>query len=81
MDKRKQLKPKDKYNLTEKDNFKMLEYYEKGYTLKEIAEAYDICISTASKKVNEAKEIKRKREISKGKRYEESDTDKLRSYT
>lgn len=77
MDKRKKLKPKDKYNLTEKDNFKMLEYYEKGYTLKEIAEAYDICISTASLRIKKAEDAVRFRKISKGKRYEELDTGKL----
>lgn len=79
MAKRKQIKPKNKFNLTEKDDFKMLEYYEKGYTLKEISEAYDICISTVSKRVNKAKEIRRLRNMGKGKRYEELDTGKLRA--
>ena len=77
MDKRKRIKPKNKFNLTEKDSFKMLEYHNKGYTLKEIAEAYDISVSSVSKKVNEAREVERKREISKGKSYEEIDTGKL----
>lgn len=79
MDKRKKIKPKGKFSLTEKDNFKMLEYYKKGYTLKEIAEAYDICISTVSLRIKKAEETVRLREISKGKRYEELDTDKLRA--
>lgn len=79
MDKRKKLKPRDKYNLTEKDNFKMLEYHNKGYTLKEIAEAYDICISTASLRIKKAEDAVRLRKMSKGKRYEELDTGKLKA--
>lgn len=77
MNKRKQIKPKGKFTLTEKDNFKMLEYHNKGYTLKEIAEAYDISVSTVSARVQEAKLASEVRKMSKGKRYEELDTGKL----
>lgn len=79
MDKRKKLKPKGKYELKERDYIKMLEYHDKGYTLKEIAEAYDISISTVSAKIKDVKVVAEMKKIGKGKRYESLDVGKLRA--
>ena len=62
-----------------KNVYKYLRFiFRKDYD-QEIAEAYDICISTASLRIKKAEDAVRLRKMSKGKRYEELDTGKLKA--
>lgn len=74
---KKKLNHRNRCRLDENANIKILEYYKQGYSVEEIAEAYNVSESTIYKRIKQAEEQIRYQEMSKGKAYENIDMGKV----